>query len=115
MNCLHETKYEFELSATFRIHIFGFRQKGANISCSSFEDLSTENRLWPNFECLYFCIHLKFELPPFWDGRSYGIKNYGVEVMAWHGLRTKFHENILTTSKVIKGGGHRKVVRQTDL
>jgi hypothetical protein len=52
MNCLHETKYEFELSATFRIHIFGFRQKGANTSCSSFEDLSTENRLWPNFECL---------------------------------------------------------------
>jgi hypothetical protein len=55
----------------------------------------------------------KFKRPPFWNGWSYGIKKYGVEV-TFNGMTSllNFIKNIPIGSKVIRGT-HRQTDRQT--
>jgi hypothetical protein len=49
--------------------------------CPSSEDIS-EYKMLIVLRCLVQLLHpsQKFERPPFWNGCSYCIKNYGVEV-----------------------------------
>jgi hypothetical protein len=46
----------------------------------------------------------KFEGSPFWNGCSYGIKNYGIEVtFNGNDFRTEFHKHLPVGSKVDRG------------
>jgi hypothetical protein len=47
------------------------------VSCSFSEVLSEYKSSWPYTD---WCPPQKYECPPLWNGSSYGIKNYGVEV-----------------------------------
>jgi hypothetical protein len=63
---------------------FVFRENGPITGGSSSEDLSECKISWSYVDWSKFCVHLR-RYPPFWNGLSYSIQNYGV-VVTFYGI-----------------------------
>jgi hypothetical protein len=59
---------------------FVFCKNGLIKSCLSSKDVSEYKISWPYVEWCMFCIPQEYECMQFWNGCSYSITNYGVEV-----------------------------------
>jgi hypothetical protein len=65
---------------TMFIFFLVFHKSVITKTCLSFEDLSAYKIIWSYIDWCKFCIHLRILNVTFFNGCSYGIKNYGVEV-----------------------------------